>query len=63
MPTSKTRYMITVTDEMANAIEDFRFSNRYGDRSKALIYLLQIGLEHATATPEQTVQPAEDEIK
>lgn len=39
------RYTISVTDEMYQAIEDFRFENRYNTKSDATSELIRLGLE------------------
>lgn len=45
MATKKPRYMISVDDEMFNAIEDFRFEKRFQTRSAATAELIRLGLE------------------
>ena len=45
MATKKPRYMISVTNEMFEQIEDFRFNNRFQTRSEATTELLRIGIE------------------
>ena len=45
MATKKPRYMISVNDEMFNAIEDFRFERRFQTRSEATAELIRLGLE------------------
>ena len=45
MATKKPRYTVSVTDEMFEAIEDFRFKNRYQTRSEATAELIRLGLE------------------
>ncbi len=45
MATKRPRYMISVSDEMFRAIEDFRFSHRYPTRSEATAELIRLGLE------------------
>ncbi len=45
MSTKKQRYMISVDDDMFNAIEDFRFENRYQTRSQATTELIRLGLK------------------
>ena len=44
MATKRSRYMISVDNEMFNAIEDFRFLNRFQTRSEATAELIRIGL-------------------
>lgn len=45
MATKKPRYMISVDDDMFNAIEDFRFEHRFQTRSEATAELIRLGLE------------------
>lgn len=45
MATKKQRYMISVNDDMFNAIEDFRFERRYQTRSEATTELIRLGLK------------------
>ena len=48
MATKKPRYMISVDDDMFNAIEDFRFERRFQTRSEATTELIRLGLEQRT---------------
>lgn len=45
MATKRPRYMISVDNEMFDAIEDFRFENRFQTRSEATAELIRLGLE------------------
>lgn len=45
MATKKQRYMISVNDDMFDAIENFRFANRFPTRSEATTELIRLGLE------------------
>ena len=45
MATKRQRYMISVDDDMFNAIEDFRFKRRYQTRSEATSELIRRGLQ------------------
>ena len=45
MATNRHRYMISVEDELFEAIEDFRFEQRYQTRSEATAELIRLGLE------------------
>ena len=45
MATKKPRYMISVDEDMFNAIEDFRFERRFQTRSEATTELIRLGLE------------------
>jgi metal-responsive CopG/Arc/MetJ family transcriptional regulator len=43
--TRKSQYTVSVDDEMFNAIEEFRFSNRFQSRAEATSELIRLGLE------------------
>ena len=45
MATKKHRYMISVTNEMFEMIEDFHYQNRFKHRSDATTELIRLGLE------------------
>lgn len=45
MATRKSRYSITIDNEMFEEIEDFRFKNRYQTRNQATIELIRLGLK------------------
>lgn len=45
MATNKPRYTVSVDNEMFEAIENFRFENRYQTRSEATVELIRLGLE------------------
>ena len=45
MPTEKPRYTITLDEEMLKKIDDFRFENRYPNRTQATLELIRIGIE------------------
>lgn len=45
MPTAKPRYTITLDEEMLKKIDDFRFENRYPNRTQATLELIRIGME------------------
>lgn len=45
MSTDKPRYTVSVTNEMFEEIEDFRFKNRFQTRSEATSELIRLGLE------------------
>ena len=45
MPTEKPRFTVIVDDDMFQAIEDFRFENRYPSRSAAALELIRLGIE------------------
>lgn len=56
MPTEKPRYTITLDKEMLNKIDDFRFENRFANRTQATLELIRIGIN---ALEEQRRQEAE----
>ena len=45
MPTEKPRYTITLDKEMLAKIDDFRFENRFPNRTQATLELIRIGME------------------
>lgn len=45
IPTEKPRYTITLDEEMLKKIDDFRFENRYANRTQATLELIRIGME------------------
>ncbi len=45
MPTGKPRYTITLDEEMLKKIDDFRFENRFPNRTQATLELIRIGME------------------
>lgn len=47
MATDRFRFTISVTSNIFEAIEDFRFKNRYQTRSEATSELIRLGLEYS----------------
>ena len=45
MATDKPRYTITLVKEMLKKIDDFRFENRFPNRTQATLELIRIGME------------------
>lgn len=45
MPTDKPRYTITVDPELQRKIEDYQFNNRIKTQTKAIIALMELGLQ------------------
>ena len=45
VPTERPRYTITLDDEMLKKIDDFRFENRFPNRTQATLELIRIGIE------------------
>lgn len=45
MPTQKPQFTIVVDEETLEKIEDFRYSERYPNRSQAINYLIKKGME------------------
>ena len=45
MSTEKPRYTITLEPEMLEKIDDFRFENRFANRTQATLELIRIGME------------------
>jgi len=45
MPTEKPRYTITLDEDMLKKIDDFRFENRFANRTQATLALIRIGMD------------------
>lgn len=45
MATEKPRYTITIDEELLKKIDDFRFENRYPNRTQATLELIRLGME------------------
>ena len=60
MATKKPRYMISVDDDMFNAIEDFRFERRFQTRSEATTELIRLGLEQLKKEEEESKKAQKD---
>ena len=57
MPTTKSRYTVSVDAEMFQKIEDFRFKNRYSTRSAATVELIRLGLEQLEKSEKEDPRP------
>ncbi len=53
MATDRPRYTVSVTTEMFEEIENFRFMNRYQTRSEATAELIRLGLEQLKKEQEE----------
>ena len=45
MTTDKPRYTITLDEELLKRIDDFRFENRFPNRTQATLELIRLGME------------------
>ena len=61
MATKRPRYMISVDNEMFNAIEDFRFERRFQTRSEATAELIRLGLEQIKKDQAEQVAKKKEE--
>ena len=63
MPTEKPRYTITLDEDMLRKIDDFRFENRYANRTQATLELIRIGMEalEERRKKEQKATPSDKE--
>lgn len=57
MATKKSRYTVSVNDEMFNSIENFRFENRFQTRSEATVELIRLGLEQVKKEQAEANKP------
>lgn len=66
MPTNKPRYTITVNPELQQQIEDYQFSNRIKSQTKAIIALMELGLQKIQSdlslSPSETHSPDEEKL-
>ena len=57
MSTEKPRVIVTLPNDLFKRIEDFRYENRYPNRSEAVLALIEAGLkkfkENSTTTEHQ----------
>ncbi|MBR1495338.1 MAG: hypothetical protein IJ601_09880 [Acidaminococcaceae bacterium] len=53
MTTDKPRYTITLDEELLKRIDDFRFENRYPNRTQATLELIRLGMEAYTKKERQ----------
>ena len=64
MPTEKPRYTITLDEEMLKKIDDFRFENRFPNRTQATLELIRIGIEALEKQQEeQKNKPSSEETE
>lgn len=66
MATKRPRYMISVDNDMFQAIEDFRFERRFQTRSEATAELIRLGIEaikkeQVQVKKDPTAKPKNDE--
>ena len=45
MPTEKPRFSITMDEDMFEKIDDYRFDNRFENRTQATLELIRLGLD------------------
>lgn len=60
MPTEKPRYTITLDEEMLKKIDDFRFENRFPNRTQATLELIRIGMEALEKQQEEQKKTQKD---
>ena len=66
MSTSKPRFMVTVSDEMYQQINDYRFSRQFKSQTLAINDLIEKGLEALGIKEEEPVEDdelTEDEVE
>ena len=62
MPSEKPRFTVIVDDELMKQIDDFRFENRFPNRTAAAIVLLRAGLA-ALASEQAPADSKKPKIK
>lgn len=58
MPSLKPRFTIIVDEEMMEKIDDFRFENRYPNRTAAALDLIRAGLEEMERRQKAQKKPS-----
>ena len=53
MPTEAPRFMISISGELLQEIEDYRFENRFPNRTRAVTELIRLGLEAVKRQKEE----------
>lgn len=57
MPTKKPMTTITIDDDIYEKIEDFRYNNRFANRSQAIMFIIRAGMK-ALAAEYPELDPA-----
>lgn len=64
MTTTKPQFTVVLDKDLYDALEDFRFNNRFSSRGKALNYVLRAGMASlAEEYPELDLQTKIEESK
>lgn len=64
MPTLNPRITFTVSDELMDKIDEYRFQHRMKNQTQAIVSLLNLGLEALSDKPvEQLPKFTEDEVQ
>ena len=62
MPTNNPRITFTISDELLEQVDEFRYSNRIKNQTQALIALINRGFEALAGTSEEPPKLTEDEL-
>lgn len=54
MATKRPRYTVSVDDKLFDAIENFRFVNRFQTRSEATVELIKLGMKQLKKEQEES---------
>lgn len=63
MATLNPRYTITVDESLLKEIDDFRFENRYPNRTQATIELIRLGIQALKENPDLINQIEDQDLK
>lgn len=63
MPTEKPRFTITLDDDLLQKIDDFRFDNRYPNRTQATLELIRIGIRTLEQQKKEGASTQDSSIK
>jgi len=61
MPTSKPRFMVTVSDDMHKQIENYRFENRCKSQTQAINELIELGIKRVLTSDGELVEIKNDD--
>ena len=54
MPTEKPRFTITLDEDLANKIDNYKFTHRMKNQTQAVVSLIEKGFENLHADPRKT---------
>ena len=62
MPTANPRFTITLSDDLKGRVDDYKFSNRMGNQTQAIVSLIERGLAKLeNESTEKEMSPASED--